>query len=213
MPSPDKEPWKPVFMTFFSVFVLPLTAAIWHARHNIWQVLIFWAGDGGRRKVDNNHLWPDQTYWAASPPPLYQLLCEGWSRALCACQAILCFQLLLLIILLLLLLFPLLLLLLLFLLLWLNPHQDDNGKRVPPSARYLQTMIWLNFTALLLRALKWTFYQQTFHQQIISTCVVPAMYYGWDNLHFANCFSVQIQNCKHKKNYTSGSAIFERDNE
>ena len=30
-------------MAFFSVFVLPLTAAIWHALHNIWQVLIFWA--------------------------------------------------------------------------------------------------------------------------------------------------------------------------
>ena len=79
--TPDKDPWKPVFMTFFSVFVLPLTAAIWHARQNIWQqtsyfgtacsatarngnALIPGASLPDREKVDNNHLWPDQTYCA-----------------------------------------------------------------------------------------------------------------------------------------------------
>ena len=43
------------------------------------------------------------------------------------------------------------------------------------------------------------FTNQTFHQQIISTCVVPAMYYGWDNLHFANCFLYKYRSANTRK--------------
>ena len=43
------------------------------------------------------------------------------------------------------------------------------------------------------------FSNQTFHQQIISTCVVPAMYYGWDNLHFANCFLYKYRSANTRK--------------
>ena len=151
--TPDKDPWKPVFMTFFSVFVLPLTAAIWHARQNIWHEVSYFGLVQGMKMpwsqmADREKGWITITFdqikhiVPSHLPAFVRRMVKGVIRVprhtlLSSSSSS-----------------------------FYHPpppslphhhrphpphHHGDNGKRVPTaSGRYVQTMIWLNLTGAVL---------------------------------------------------------------
>ena len=103
---------------------------------------LMWVSD--RQKVDNNHLWPDQTYCALPPPRFCPNDGQGRNTRATPYSASSSSSLS-----------------------FYHPttpplphhhhrphpphHHGDNGKRVPTaSGRYVQTMIWLNLTGAVL---------------------------------------------------------------